>query len=163
IDEALGGTGAHCVWVGTDLIEKRTRAVGVGAGEGDSKDAIKRQLEKIGFRLDWLLVTGIRAARDVEKSGMWFTQLGGVVDGAPGADGRTALALHLPEFKPEQLVAFWARWGGTIAWDRIRLEAFSGDTGVGGMKLQRALRGLPGVRLGTSGAKADRFEVEVEM
>ncbi|HKB14500.1 MAG TPA: hypothetical protein VKF62_00460, partial [Planctomycetota bacterium] len=53
--------------------------------------------------------------------------------------------------------------GGRILWDPIPLEVVSGDPGVGGIRLQKALEGLPGVRLLPAGASAERFTVEVEV
>ncbi len=166
IDRSLADLGADCVHVGGQLIESRTRVVGIGAWGGEAKDAAKKRLEAIGFRVEWLLATGFLATKEPEhpeRTGASFTQLAGAFDGAPGPDGKYALVLHLPECKPERMLALMKDSGVTIPWDPVRLEIVSGDPGVGGMKLQQALRGLSGARLVPPGANAERFTVEVEM
>ncbi|MGH7149199.1 MAG: hypothetical protein ACREIU_00800 [Planctomycetota bacterium] len=166
LDAALGGLGASCVWVGGQILESRTRVVGIAASEWGPKDGIENRLESIGFRVDWLLATGVVGTKEPKGPGgnsAPFTQVGGALDGVAGPDNRYILVVHLPECKPERLLALMKDAGPKIPWDSIRLEVVSGDPGVGGTKLQRALAGLPGVRLVPPGANAERFAVEVEM
>ncbi len=168
IDGAVEDLGVDCFWVGNATSFRRSRVVGIAFREGGAQDGVERRLKSIGFRVDRVVLTGIKMApyegrleREVD-----FLHMGGVADVArvvPSPDGRTALVLHLPECKAERLLALSKHLGGEIAWEPIRLEVVSGDPGIGGMKLQQALRAFPGIRLVPPGANADSFTVEVEM
>ncbi|MGH7149198.1 MAG: hypothetical protein ACREIU_00795 [Planctomycetota bacterium] len=161
VADTLADSGGRFLWVAAQQIEKRTRVVLLGAPEGGRQEECGKRLEETGFRVQWLLVTGI----EVEERAAFprFSQIGGVFHGMSDRDEGRHLVPHLPEVRPERLLALTERQGGKVFSDPIRLEVVSGDPGVGGTKLQRALRSLPGVRLVPPGGNAERFTVEVEI
>lgn len=161
IAEVLAETGGGCIWIGPEPIEKRTRIVGIGAGAAERKEEVEKKLKAVRFRVEWLDVTVIEVV-DKEYHPR-FSEIGGAFVGMNESEEGRYLVPHLPKCKPERLLALSARAGGKVLWDPIPLEVVSGDPGVGGIKLQQALDGLPGVRLLLPGANADRFTVEVEM
>ncbi|MCI0589078.1 MAG: hypothetical protein L0323_19855, partial [Planctomycetes bacterium] len=94
------------------------------------KDGAKKRLETIGFRVEWLLATGFLATKEPEhpeRTSASFRQVGGAFDAVAGPDDRYALVLHLPECKPESLLALMKDSGAAIPWEPLRLEVVSGD------------------------------------